>query len=66
MKFFEKYDDVFDEMGNVKACGRVKRRELIHEAKKLDSGTDFGSEDEGFMNIDNIKNLHDKLIEQNI
>jgi hypothetical protein len=58
VSFIDVYNEVFDEQGQVKACGRAKCKELIHEAKKLDPNTNFGSENNGYMNKKNIKELY--------
>lgn len=62
MSFLEKYSEVFDSNDNVTACGRVKCIELIREAKKIDKDTDYGSEDTGYINVENMKNLHKRMI----
>ena len=62
MSFLEKYSEVFDSNDNVTACGRVKCKELIREAKKIDKDADYGSEDTGYMNVENMKNLHKRMI----
>lgn len=62
MSFLEKYSEVFDLNDNVIACGRVKCIELIREAKKIDKDTDYGSEDTGYINVENMKNLHKRMI----
>lgn len=63
MSFLEKYSEVFDSNDNVIACGRVKCIELIREAKKIDKDTDYGSEDTGYMNVENMKNLYKHMID---
>lgn len=60
---FEKlYKEVFDEQGNVKACGRDRCKMLMQLAHKLDAGANFGDTNAGYMNIEAMKELHAKLI----
>lgn len=51
----EQYNKVFDENGNVKACGREECMNLINMCKVEDPLTDFGNPLTGMMNIENIK-----------
>ena len=59
--FFELYDMVFDEKGNIKACGREICKKLIEVSRNIDDKVDFGNLDTGFMNVENIKNLYKNL-----
>ena len=52
------YNEVFDSDGNVMACGRKKCMELIRICQTIDNTMDYGDENTGFINIENIKNLH--------
>lgn len=62
MQEFEKtYNQVFDEHGNVKFCGRDVTRRLIHLCQQVDTNTDFGNQETGFMNVENIKRLRESL-----
>lgn len=61
MSFLEKYSEVFDSEGQVKLCGRQACKELIVEAQKLDKSTDFGSIEDGLMNVKNIKSLYETI-----
>lgn len=62
MQEFEKtYNQVFDEHGNVKSCGREVTRKLISLCQLVDTNTDFGNRETGFMNTENIKRLHKNL-----
>lgn len=61
-KFLKLYDEVFSEDGSIKACGRAVCKDLILESKKLDSSCEYGNLLTGFMNIENIKRLHDSLM----
>ena len=62
-EFLKLYDEVFDETGAVKAVGREHTKALIEACEQYSSNTDFGSKDTGFMNVDNIKLLRNKLQE---
>ena len=54
-----------DSHGNVKSCGRQKCKELMKIAYAMDnSQTDYGDLESGFMNVKNIKALHNRIIEQ--
>lgn len=53
----EKYERVFDENGNVKACGREACKDLISACEQLKPDVDFGNKDTGVMNVENIKKL---------
>lgn len=61
MNFFEKYDVVFDESGDVKLCGRNACRDLIFAAAAISPNQNFGDVNSGYMNVENIKKLHDVL-----
>ncbi len=61
MDFETAYDEVFDDYGNVKACGRTKTRLLISACKKEDPNMDYGDMRTGFMNIGNIKKLYNRV-----
>lgn len=62
-ELLEKYNQVFDEKGEVKLCGRDKCKLLILECEKYDNlNLIYGNSETGMMNIDNIK----KLINKNI
>ena len=56
-KLMQLYEKCFDEVGDVRVCGRAACSELIKMCKKVAPGTDFGDEEAGFMNIANIKQL---------
>jgi hypothetical protein len=51
----ELYNEVFDENGNVKLCGREKCKELIMACNLKWPDIDFGDLTSGFMNIEKIK-----------
>ena len=57
--FKKQYHVVFDDEGNIKACGRENCKKLIHLAKSF--STEFGNEDTGMMNPNAIKDLYQKL-----
>lgn len=51
------YSEVFDEQGNVKACGREKCLELIEICSELDPFNYYGDCKQGFLNEENIFKL---------
>lgn len=57
------YDDVFDEEGKVKAVGREHTKALIEACEQYSKEIDFGNKSTGFMNVDNIKLLRNKLLQ---
>ena len=63
LKFKEKYHEVFDNNGNIKPCGRIITKELISICMSIEPNTDFGNDKTGFMNVENIKKLYDKMAE---
>ena len=64
-KFNQLYSEIFDSRGNVKRCGRQKCKELMKIAYAMDnSQTDYGDLESGFMNVKNIKALHNRIMEQ--
>lgn len=58
------YNQVFDVNGNVVACGREKCKELIKLCNENEEHTDFGDINTGFMNVENIKTLYEKVVMQ--
>lgn len=61
--FLELYNDVFDEEGKVKAVGREHTKALIEACEQYSQEIDFGNKSTGFMNVENIKLLRNKLQE---
>lgn len=61
--FLKLYDDVFDEEGKVKAVGREHTKALIKACEQYSQEIDFGNKSTGFMNVDNIKLLRNKLLQ---
>lgn len=61
--FLKLYDDVFDEEGKVKAVGRKHTKALIEACEQYSQEIDFGNKSTGFMNVENIKLLRNKLQE---
>ncbi len=55
--FLYLYNEVFDEEGNIKNCGRKKCQELIEKCQEIDPGVFYGELNRGFMNIDAIRRL---------
>lgn len=51
----ELYENIFDENGNIKVCGRYICKELITELNRKYPGIDFGNIYTGFLNIENVK-----------
>lgn len=68
-EFYELFNEVFDEEGNVKSCGRGVCARLIQAALKLDPHSDqsyYGdcnhdSPKYGTMNVQRIKALRESL-----
>lgn len=60
-QFKELYNDVIDANGNVKACGRDKCIKLIQLAKSINVRGQFGNIKTGYMKVDNIIELYNKL-----
>lgn len=56
-KFFEQYNKVFDENGNVKACGREECKKLMLICGQIKPNVDYGVLEDGFMNTNSIKSL---------
>ena len=49
------YKIVFDENGEVRACGRENCKKLIKACMELYPDVDFGNPETGMMNIEKIK-----------
>ena len=60
--FINQYNKVFDEQGNVKACGREACMDLINMCKVQEPSTDFGNPLTGMMNVENIQKFRKKSI----
>ena len=61
-QMYKLYNDVFNENGEIKACGRDKCKKLIIACETYykfhyNENVNFGNSDTGFMNVDNIKKL---------
>ena len=54
------YNEVFDENGNVKACGRQSCISLIKYMQNY-TADNLGDQITGFMNVDAIKSNYEKL-----
>lgn len=54
------YNDVFDENGTMKACGRDICTKLIIAANNI-GDEEYGDLDFGRLDIDAVKRLHNKL-----
>ena len=60
--FIEKYHVVFDEDGNIKACGRYACMDLILACEKITGRKgDFGDPDTGYTKPEAIKALYQTL-----
>lgn len=55
--FLDAYAEVFDECGNIKACGREKCIELIEICYEIDPYNYYGDINSGFLNKDHIFEL---------
>lgn len=60
-KFLDLYNDVFDEDGKIKAVGREHTKALIEFCKSYSPNYDFGNLATGFMNVENIHKLYEKV-----
>lgn len=61
--FLKLYDDVFDETGKIKVVGREHTKALIEACEQYSQDIDFGNKSTGFMNVENIKLLRNKLLQ---
>ena len=61
-KFIKLYNEVIDNNGNVKVCGRDKCKELIEISDKIDKNTYYGNINTGMLNIEALKTLHNKVV----
>ncbi len=60
--FLEIYAKVFNEDGSIKNCGRTVCIQLISLAQQLSDATiDFGNVDTGFINIEPMQKLYEKI-----
>lgn len=59
--FLEIYAKVFDENGNIKNCGRTVCIQLISLAKQVGTDEDYGNADTGFINVEPMKALYEKI-----
>lgn len=55
------YPQVFDENNNVKVCGRELCKRLINMANLLEEGRSHGDLRDGFMDVQSIIELHNKI-----
>lgn len=62
-EFNNLYNEVFDDTGAIKAVGREHTKALIEACEQFSSGIDFGNKATGFMNVENIQLLRNKLQE---
>jgi hypothetical protein len=61
-KFIVQYFEVFNEDGSVKLCGRENCKKLIALADQLDDSESHGNIENGNMNIESIKSVHERVI----
>lgn len=60
-RFLNVYTLVFDEQGYVKLCERHACIELINLANQIAPGVDYGNAYTGMINIQALRDLHQKL-----
>lgn len=60
-ELISKYNKVFDEEGNIKACGRENCKALIKAIHAV-SDKIVGDEETGFMRVDILKKEYKKLV----
>lgn len=58
--FKNKYNEVFDSAGNVKACGRQNCIDLMNLAKSIKNGY-YGDDLTGRLNILEVKRLYNSI-----
>ena len=73
-KFLKLFDEVFDQEGNIKPCGREICAKLIKLAERVDQTPPnlpnfFGISDPenpkyGYMNVPRMKALHERIIKK--
>jgi hypothetical protein len=56
------YQDVFDEKGNVKACGRTLCQRLMYTLKKFRPNAELGNLETGVMNVEVVKNVYRDIV----
>ena len=56
------YQAVFDENGNVKACGSVACMKLMISLMRFRPKADLGNLDTGVMNINVVKNMYRDIV----
>lgn len=61
-KVREAYYAVFDEFGNVKACGRGACKKLIKLLNDNVCAGQYGDEETGLMKVNRIKNVCDNIM----
>jgi hypothetical protein len=58
----DSYLSVFDEDGNVRACGRALCLRLMLSLKKFRPKVNLGNFDTGVMNVDVVKNMYKSIV----
>ena len=63
-EFNEKYNNVFNDNGTIKNCGREKCKDLIIACMVLSKNNSnyFGNPDTGMMNVPNIQQFKNGLL----
>ena len=61
-KLKDDYQAVFDENGNVKACGRTLCMNLMYTLKKFRPDAELGNFATGVMNVEVVKNVYQDII----
>ena len=59
--FLEIYAKVFNEDGSIKNWGRTVCIQLISLAKQVGTDEDYGNADTGFINVEPMKALYEKI-----
>lgn len=60
--FKEQFNEVFNDKGEIKACGRDACKKLINLAEKLDKeGKPYGDHKDGYIDIPKMLALYKKL-----
>jgi hypothetical protein len=58
----DSYQAVFDEDGNVRACGRALCMRLMFSLKRFRPKADLGNFDTGVMNTDVVKSAYQDIV----
>ena len=61
IEFFRVYREVFNISDDIVLCGKEKCRQLIRICSELDKSEYYGNLDTGFLYLENIHRLYDKI-----